>query len=90
MRVNRYRQAVEDLFKSKPGEEISCFTLAKVGGFSGWRTRVSECRVDRGMHIPRPREVHHPNGTVETLYRYLPPAEPSQASLFGRRDGEAA
>ena len=86
---NRYLTAVEALFKSRPNQEISCYELAEVGGFSGWRTRVSECRCLRDMEIPEPRKDTLPSGASVTYYRYVP-AEPSQSVLsFGSKD-EAA
>jgi len=41
--------------------------LAEVGGFGGWRTRLSECGRLRGMHV----EWNGRNGS-ESCHRYLP------------------
>jgi hypothetical protein len=60
--------AVEQLFRSKPNTWLTMRELADVGGFGGWRTRVSECRRDRGMDIEQDGNGH------KSRYRFRPQA----------------
>lgn len=46
-----FRDAVADLFRSRPGEWIDGLTLAQHGGAYAWRTRLSECRTQLGLNI---------------------------------------
>lgn len=60
---------VKALFLSKPAIWISVKELAKHGGFSAWRTRVSECRVqfekdDQGT-------IQWNGNPQDSRYRYL-------------------
>jgi hypothetical protein len=81
MRVNRYRQAVEDLFRSKPNVWIHWTEIAACGGALAWRTRVSDARATLGVIENQQRkDARH---VTHSYYRYVP-AEPSQASLFGK------
>lgn len=43
--------------------------LAKVGGFAGWRTRISECRRFYRMQIEN--EVIRHKSHTSTRYRYV-------------------
>ena len=59
-------QAVIELFQLRPGVWIDAGTLAKVGGFCAWRTRVSDARkaLDGSLEW---------NGDVrESAYRFVP------------------
>lgn len=77
--------AVLDLLLSKPYQWITVHELAKVGGFSAWRTRVSDAR-----HIIHDRCAGDIvwNGKVkDSAYRYEPCVRPQvpaqQQELFG-------
>lgn len=79
-----YTAAVLELFLSRPFEWIDVRTLAEIGGFSGWRTRVSESRqivLDR-----RCGAIEWNNQVKASAYRYVPvlpkPTPPVQESLF--------
>ncbi len=82
-----YTAAVLDLFLSRPFDWIDVRELAEIGGFSGWRTRVSESRqivTDR-----RAGAIEWNNQIKASAYRYVPaPPEPvaprpaAQESLF--------
>lgn len=64
------RQRVEDLFRARPGEWIDGREIARVGGFYGWRTRLSELRR-RGMNIVnRERRIETPDGRTVTRSEY--------------------
>ena len=69
----KYRDAVAAYFKAHPGEWIDGLELARIGGAYAWRTRVSECRRELGMNIPKPRLRRMPNSQRKVSeYRYLP------------------
>ena len=79
-----YTAAVLDLFLSRPFQWIDVRELADVGGFSGWRTRVSDARqivTDRQCGA-----IEWNNQIKASAYRYVPvlpkPAPPVQESLF--------
>lgn len=79
-----YTAAVLDLFLSRPFDWIDVRTLADIGGFAGWRTRVSQAR-----QIVTDRQCGQIewNGQIKaSAYRYVPvlpkPTPPEQASLF--------
>jgi hypothetical protein len=59
--------ALERCLKSQPGVWLSMSELAAVGGLGGWRTRLSELRRLRSMHI----EHNGMNGS-KSRHRYLP------------------
>lgn len=62
-------QAVQALFRRRPGQWISALTLAKVGGLLSWRTRVSEARhVLPGAIENRQRVVR---GQRRSDYRWI-------------------
>lgn len=44
-------QSVANTFRANPGRWIDGRKLSKIGGYSGFRTRISECRRDFGMPI---------------------------------------
>ena len=73
----RFRDAVADLFKSKPGQWLSAYALMQVGGAMAWRTRVSECRQVLSMQIENKIE-RDANGVAVSYYRFIPPASPQQ------------
>lgn len=65
-----YTRAVLDLFLAHPFEWLDVRSLAQVGGFAAWRTRVSDAR-----HIIHDRcsGTIEWNGLVkESAYRYVP------------------
>ncbi len=78
-------QAVIDLFQCRPGVWIDAETLAKVGGFCAWRTRVSDARkaLDGSLEW---------NGDVrESMYRFVPqpPKVTSKAEQLSMFEGAA-
>lgn len=44
-------ERVAQLFRDRPREWIDGRTLAAIGGYAGWRSRVAECRTLLGMKI---------------------------------------
>jgi hypothetical protein len=69
-----FRDKVAGLFRAAPGAWIDGLTLASRGGAYGWRTRVSDCRVQLGMVIEnRVRALE--DGTRASEYRYMPADE---------------
>jgi len=42
---------VEDLLTTNAGQWVNARDIASVGGFAGWRTRVSDLRRQRGWTI---------------------------------------
>lgn len=44
-------ERVADVFRSHPNQFIDGRRLARVGGYSGFRTRISECRKFYAMRI---------------------------------------
>ena len=76
-----YRDAVAHYFKAHPNQWIDGLELARIGGAYAWRTRVSECR-DLGMQIENDvRQMPNARRKV-SLYRFVPPSQPTQAALF--------
>lgn len=75
-----YLDDLERLFRARPGEWIPWRELAAVAGVCAWRTRASDLRTKRHMHIEWNRNVR------ESCYRFLPyePLGPDAASE--RRD----
>ena len=61
---------VESYFLNHPVEWVSMQTLAQIGGTGGWRTRVSDCRLKRGMKIEN--RQNRQNGFTISEYRYIP------------------
>ncbi len=79
-----YTAAVLDLFLSRPFDWIDVRTLAEIGGFAAWRTRVSDARqivTDRQCGA-----IEWNNQIKASAYRYVPvlpkAAPPVQESLF--------
>ena len=61
-------------FKAHPGQWIDGKVLAHVGGGYAWRSRIADCRTQRGMTIEnRVRRVKSPAGLTYAVseYRYL-------------------
>ncbi len=58
---------LEQLFRSRPGEWIAIRELAEVGGIGGFRTRISELRLKRGLHIE-----HNGKNGAASQHRFLP------------------
>ena len=63
-------ERVRALFLSRPGEWLDGRAIAQVGGYAGWRTRVSDCRRKFSMQIENTVERHE-DYTV-SRYRYVP------------------
>ena len=59
--------ALQALFTDRPGEWVSLAELARVGGTGGFRTRISELRRKRDMHIE-----HNGFSGAKSAHRYLP------------------
>jgi len=59
--------ALERCLKNQPGVWLSMSELAAVGGLGGWRTRLSELRRKRSMHIE-----HNGKNGAASRHRYLP------------------
>ena len=68
-----FRDRVANYFMAHPNQEVSNWTLMELGGSQAWRTRVSECRTQLGMAIPRPRIERDERGVATTWYRYNAP-----------------
>jgi hypothetical protein len=74
-----YREAVAAVFKAHPRKWLPSHRFYTAGGRDGWRTRISECRLELGMNI-RPNKtisVRRSDGTLKyrlSLYCYVPPA----------------
>jgi hypothetical protein len=85
-----FRDRVAHFFKGHPGEWVSAYQLAKIGGLYAWRTRVSDCRTELQMVIENRvrRSVH---GEAISEYRYVPAADPAPLGqghdLNGATDG---
>lgn len=58
---------LEALLRSRPGEWISMRDLAAVGGIGGWRTRLSDLRLKRGLNI-----VHNGKNGQASAHRFIP------------------
>lgn len=68
-------ERVAAYFKASPGVWIDARALLQVGGFAGWRTRISDCRTELGMTIEnRTRRVRLEDGRTVTQseYRWVP------------------
>ena len=68
-----FTDRVAALFRSRPNELVNYRDLASVGGFGGWRTRISECRF-RGMRIENRWRVL-PSGARVSEYKFTPKTE---------------
>lgn len=80
MRHLHFRDQVATLFKSKPNEWISAYTLMQFGGALAFRTRCSECRTQLGMRIENKvtRDAH---GVAHSFYRYVPSSAVGQIGV---------
>lgn len=79
--VRTYRDEVAAHFRTRPGQWIDGFELARIGGAYAWRTRVSECRVQLGMTIEnRQRTV---NRRTVSEYRFVPQSPAISAETEG-------
>jgi hypothetical protein len=58
---------LEDFLKANPGVWITMHELAAIAGLGGWRTRLSDCRLKRHMHI-----VWNGKNGLESRHKYLP------------------
>ncbi len=67
-RINR-NERVRLLFLSKPNRWISVKALAKVGGFAGWRTRVSQVRT--ALETEDAGTIQWNGDVKDSRYRYL-------------------
>ena len=62
---------VEALFRSRIGEWIEARDFEEPGGRQAWRTRISQVRRERHMHIENREERNAHNEVVGSWYRYL-------------------
>ena len=70
-----YTTAVLELFLSRPFAWIDVRTLAEIGGFAAWRTRVSDARqivTDRRSGV-----IEWNNQIKASAYRYVPAVAPT-------------
>jgi hypothetical protein len=72
-----YREAVAAVFQAKPNVWLPARKFYKAGGQNGWRTRISQCRVELKMQIDNKGtiRVRRADGTLKyilSLYRYVP------------------
>lgn len=66
-----FTDKLEALMRRHPNQWFQNFDLASIGGFSGWRTRLSELRTERGMTIEN--RVERVKGyPVKSFYRWVP------------------
>lgn len=75
--------AVLQFFFARPYAWVEVRTLAEVGGFSAWRTRVSEAR--QRVHADHLGDIEWNNSQRASAYRYVPvvrQAAPTQSVLF--------
>lgn len=81
------REAIERYFREHPGVWIGVHTLAHIGGFAAWRTRVSEARL---LFESEGGSLTWNQSSLDSQYMYRPQAplgrdasEPiQQKSLF--------
>lgn len=67
-----FTDRVEALFRQHPGEWIDARTLMATGGICAWRSRVAECRTQRGLVIRnRQRKAENADGKAFTISEYL-------------------
>jgi hypothetical protein len=69
---------MEAYFKAHPNEWVSFHQLAHIGGTGGWRTRVSQCRRERGMTIEN--KWREEGGFRVSYYRYRPAGTQTEAA----------
>jgi hypothetical protein len=75
-----YTQRVADYFEANKNVWIDSEALMRIGGRNAWRTRVSNCRTEHGMHIEN--RTYALNGLTVSEYRYVPAAVGT--ATFGR------
>jgi hypothetical protein len=63
-------ERVAQLFQHHPGEWIDARAILAIGGFGGWRTRISNCRQQFGMVIEN--RTYKANGLTYSEYRFVP------------------
>ncbi len=73
-----FRDRVADHFREHPLVWFDGLALAALGGAYAWRTRVSDCRTELGMHIEN--RVRPEGRRKVSEYRYVPP--PQQTDLL--------
>jgi hypothetical protein len=75
------------LFRSRPGEPIDVSEQAAIGGVSGYRTRVSDCRRYFGMDIrPEKPMARWPDGKARPRAIYTPAPHHGRPSGAQRRE----
>ena len=63
---------VEAFLKQQPSVWIHASDFEPIGGRQAWRSRIAECRTQRGMTIEN-RQDRAPDGRIAaSWYRYLP------------------
>ena len=70
-----FTDRVAAYFEARPLQWINAMDLERVGGRQVWRSRVSDCRTEKGLVIEnRCRRVTRPNGEPVTIseYRLVP------------------
>ena len=71
---------VEAYFKARPLQWIHAREFETVGGRQAWRSRIAECRTQRGMDIENRQErrtVEDGSMVTDSFYCYTPrPADP--------------
>lgn len=83
-----FRDRVADYLRGNAGQWVDGLVLQHIGGAYAWRSRLSDCRTQLGMCIEnRQRKV---GDRTVSEYRFVPRAEPVQASLLDGRHGAAA
>jgi hypothetical protein len=66
-----YRDRVADHFRAHPNTWFDGLTMATLGGAYAWRTRISDCRTQLGMHIEN-RERREGRRVISE-YRFVQP-----------------
>ena len=80
----RRTDLVADYLRHRPGVWVDYRELASVGVFGGWRTRISQARLEFGMQIENRVRVL-PGGVRISEYMFVP-SEPVQSPLWGAGD----
>lgn len=62
---------VEALLRSRVGEWIYAHDFEGPGGSFAWRTRISDCRLKRHMHIENKEQRNERNEVIGSWYRFL-------------------
>ena len=75
-RVN-YTTTVLDLFLARPCAWIDVRTLAEIGGFAAWRSRVSDAR--QIVNERRSGVIEWNNQIKSSAYRYVPVVAPTRS-----------